>query len=113
MTFYLISFPSAAMDVAEEELPAVAAAGHAVIEEAKRAGVYVFAGGIDEGVAPIMVAGDGTMSGGTYPQTRGFDGGMTILNLSSREAALEWAAKIATACRCAQEVREYGSDPQS
>jgi hypothetical protein len=26
--------------------------------------------------------------------------------------ALEWAAKIAAACRCAQEVREFGPDPE-
>jgi hypothetical protein len=30
----------------------------------------------------------------------------------SREEALEWAAKIAVACRCAQEVREIGFDPE-
>jgi hypothetical protein len=28
-----------------------------------------------------------------------------------REAALEWAAKIAAACRCAQEIREFMPDP--
>jgi hypothetical protein len=27
-----------------------------------------------------------------------------------RDAALEWAAKIAAACRCAQEVREFMFD---
>jgi len=30
----------------------------------------------------------------------------------SREEALQWAAKIAIACRCAQEVREIGADPE-
>jgi len=29
----------------------------------------------------------------------------------SREEALKWAAKIAVACRCAQEVREFLPDP--
>jgi hypothetical protein len=29
----------------------------------------------------------------------------------SRQAALEWAAKIAAACRCAQEVRPFMFDP--
>ena len=28
-----------------------------------------------------------------------------------REEALAWAAKIAVACRCAQEVREFMPDP--
>jgi hypothetical protein len=30
----------------------------------------------------------------------------------SREEALRWAAKIAIACRCAQEVRAIGADPE-
>ena len=47
MTKYLISFPSEAMVLTQEELPIVAAEAHAVIEEAKAAGVYVFGGGIE------------------------------------------------------------------
>lgn len=103
---YLISFPSEAMEVSETDLPAVAEAARAVIVEAQAAGVCIAAGGIDEGVATVMVAGDGTVTAGTYPSTRNFNGGITILELPNREAAVEWAAKIATACRCAQEVRE-------
>ena len=38
--------------------------------------------------------------------------GPTVLDLPSREAALEWAAKIAKACRCNQEVREFMPDPE-
>ena len=113
MTKYLISFPSPAMDVSDEELPAVGDAARAVILEAKDAGVYVFGGGINESVDPAMVAGDGTVTDGTYPQTREFNGGFTILELPTREAAVEWAAKIATACRCSQELREAKFDPLS
>jgi hypothetical protein len=32
---------------------------------------------------------------------------------SRREAAIQWAAKLAKACRCAQELREFGYDPES
>ncbi len=56
MTKYLISFPGDAMDLTEEEFPVVAADAHAVIDEAKAAGVYVFGGGIDEDVAPVLAA---------------------------------------------------------
>jgi len=59
------------------------------------------------------VAGDGTVTDGTYPDTRVPIGGCTILELPSREAALERAAKIAVACRCSQEVRAFGYDPAS
>ena len=112
MTRYLISFPSEAMaHIPAEELPAVGEAAHAVVQEAMDAGVWVFGGGLAEDVDPVMVAGDGTITAGTYPQTKELDGGFSILELPSREAALEWAAKIATACRCAQEVREFLPDP--
>ena len=111
MTTYLISFPSSAMDVSAEELPAVSDAAHAVIREAKDAGVFVFAGGLQESVAPVLVAGYGTVTEGAYPETARLSGGFAVLELPSREDAVEWAAKIATACRCPQEVREFMYDP--
>jgi len=113
MTKYLISFPSGAMVVPAEDLQAVSDAAHAVVEEAKDAGVWVFGGGIDESVPPVLVDGDGTVTQGTYPQTKQLEGGYTVLELPSREAALEWAAKIAVACRCAQDVRAFQYDPAS
>jgi hypothetical protein len=46
MARYLISFDDGAMDfIPEEEMPAVADAAHAVVDEAKDAGVWVFTGG--------------------------------------------------------------------
>ena len=113
MTKYLISFPGPAMDIPDEDMAAVGEAAHAVIREAKEAGAYVFGGGINEGVAPLMVAADGTATNETYPQTREFDGGFCILELPSREVAVEWAAKIAKACRCSQELREFQYDPET
>ena len=113
MAKYLISFPGPAMNVPEEDLLEVAEAAHAVIREAKDAGVYVFGGGINEDVAPLMVAADGTVTNETYAQTRELSGGFCVLELPSRDAAIGWAAKIARACRCEQELREFGYDPES
>lgn len=113
MTKYLVSFPAAAMDVANLDMAAVSATSHAVIREAKEAGVYVFGGGINDGIAPQLVAADGTVTNATYPQTGEFNGGFCVLELPSREAAVLWAAKIARACCCAQELREFGYDPES
>ena len=111
MTRYLISFPSGAMDhIPHEEFPAVGEAAHAVVQEAMDAGVLVFGGGLAEDVDPVMVAGDRTFTVGTYPQTTEFNGGFTVVDVPSREAALEWAARIAVACRCAQELREFAPD---
>lgn len=113
MTKYLISFPGPAMQVSAQDLPDVAEAARAAIIAAKEAGVYVFGGGINEDVAPLLVTADGAVSEGTYPQTREFNGGFTVLELPSKEAAVEWAARIAEACRCTQELREFQYDPIS
>lgn len=113
MTKYLISFPARAMEVSVEDFAAVSEAAHEVIREAKAAGVYVFGGGINADVAPLMVTSDGTVTNETYSQTKEFDGGFCVLQLPSREAAILWAAKIAKACRCSQELREFGYDPES
>ncbi|MFL6771214.1 MAG: YciI family protein [Sphingomicrobium sp.] len=112
MTKFLISFPSEAMVLTEEEYPIVSADARAVIEEAKAAGVYVFAGGIEEQVDPVLVSADGTVSGDIYPGSR-LKGGFTVLELPTREDAVHWARKIAAACRCAQELRQFGFDPAS
>lgn len=112
MTKYLISFPSEAMVVTDEELNAASVNSHAVIEEAKAAGVYVFGGGINEPVAPVLVSADGAVSDRIYPGSR-LNGGFAVLELPTREEAVRWAAKLARACRCAQELREFMYDPAS
>ena len=113
MAKYLISFPSAAMVVPDGEWEAVVRDSHAVIEEAKASGVYVFGGDIDEDVAPALVSADGAFAEGGYPWAPPLNGGFTILELPSRQEAVTWAARIAKACRCNQELRMFGFDPQS
>jgi hypothetical protein len=109
MTTYLISFDARAMDhIPDEDMPAVAKAAHAVVQEAINAGVLVFTGGLEDQKATV-VATDGMVTDGPYPQAIG---GFTLVDVPSREEALQWAAKIAVACRCAQEVREIGADPE-
>jgi hypothetical protein len=113
MAKYLISFPSAAMIVPDGEWEAIVGDSHAVIEEAKAAGVYVFGGGIDEIVPPVLVSADGAVAEGGYPWAPPLNGGFTVLELPSRDDAVAWAARIAKACRCPQELRVFGYDPAS
>jgi len=113
MAKYLISFPSAAMVVEDGELESVGRDAHAVIAQAKAAGVYVFGGGLDEGVPPVLVSADGSVAAGGYPWAPPLNGGFTVLELPSRDDAIMWAARMAKACRCAQELRVFGFDPQS
>ena len=108
MTRYLISFDAHAMDhIPAEDLPAVARAAHEVVEEAMNAGVWVFGGGLESQKASV-VATDGKVTDGPYPEAVS---GFWVVDVPSREEALKWAAKTAAACRCAQEVREFGPDP--
>lgn len=110
---YLISFPSAAMRVTDAALAAADRDSHAVIEAAKAAGVYIFGGGIDAAVPPVLVAADGSVAEGGYPWAPPLDGGFAVLELPSRAAAVDWAARLAQACRCSQELRVFMFDPQS
>jgi hypothetical protein len=111
MTRYLISFDDGAMDIPDEELAAVSDAAHRVVREAQAAGVWIFGGGLHTQQASIVLPG-GTVLDGPYPEQKAVIGGFSIIEVSSLEAARTWAAKIADACRCAQEVREIMDDPE-
>jgi hypothetical protein len=92
--------------------PAVGEASHAVVREAKAAGVWIFGGGVQRQRSSI-VATDGTITDGPVPETKSVVGGFSIIEVPSREEALAWAARIAKGCRCSQEVREIMFDPES
>ncbi|MBC3919089.1 transcription initiation protein [Undibacterium sp. CY18W] len=113
MAKYLISFPSVAMNVPDSEMETVGRDAREVIRETKKAGVYVFGGGIDETVAPVLVSANGAVAEGGYSWAPPLNGGFTVLELPSREDAITWAARIAKACRCDQELRVFGFDPES
>jgi hypothetical protein len=110
VTRYLISFDDGAMTFPDDELSAVAEAAHAVVREATDAGVWVFGGGLHSPEKMSVVATDGTVTDGADPRSKAYIGGFSVLDVPSREEALAWAAKIAVACRCAQEVREFVPD---
>ena len=108
MPRYLISFDAHAMDhIPPDDMPAVADASHAVVQEAIDSGVWVFGGGLEHQRASF-VSTDGTVTDGRYPEAVD---GFCVVDVRAREEALEWAGKVAVACRCAQEVREFMPDP--
>lgn len=98
----LISFPSAAMVNPDGEWEAVSGDAHAVIDEAKVAGVYILGGGIDHNIPAALVSADGAVTEGGYPWAPPLDSGFTVLDLGSRVPAVAWAARIAKICRCDQ-----------
>ena len=111
MPEYLISFNEGAMDhIPAEDMPDVGKASHEVVQEAVNAGVWVYGGGLERQRASV-VSTDGVVTDGPYPETKEVVGGFAVVDVATREEALAWAAKIAAACRCAQEVRELMPDP--
>ena len=113
MPRYLISFDDGSMDhIPDEDWPEVGKASHAVVQEAKDAGIWIFGGGVERQQATV-VGTDGSITDGPVPETKAVIGGFSIIEVPSRAEALEWASRIARGCRCAQEVREIMYDPAS
>lgn len=113
MSRYLISFPTEAMTAAAEELPTIAYDAHRVIAAARAAGVLVASGGIDESFRPFRVDESGHILDDLYADRPVPHGGYTILSVPNADVARVWAARIAAACRCPQEVRRFQVDPDS
>ena len=110
MARYLISFDDGWMTFPEEDLPDVAKAALEVVQEAEDAGVWVYGAGLERQQASIVDT-NGLVTDGPFPETKEVIGGFAILDVPSRDEALEWAGKIAAACRCAQEVRVILPEP--
>jgi hypothetical protein len=109
MTRYLISFDDAAMTFPEEELPAVGEAAQAWSELPSRQGCGSSVTGWNtRGRASSPQTGRSPTA--PYPETKAVIGGFAMVDVPLREKALEWAAKFAVACRCAEEVREIMFD---
>ncbi|MCM2579265.1 YciI family protein [Streptomyces meridianus] len=87
----------------------------AVVDEMKAAGVYVFAGGLEE-EADTAFSADATsgrlrFTDGPFVETEEFLGGLTVVDVADDEAARMWAGKIAEACGWPQEVRRFKPRP--
>ena len=89
----------------------------AVVAEMKAAGVYVFAGGLEEEVDTAFSADatSGTLmfTDGPFVETKEFLGGLTVVDVADEDAAKIWAGKIAEACGWPQEVRRFKPLPET
>lgn len=86
----------------------------AAVEEMTVAGVYVFAGGLEEDVvigSADATSGELVISEGPYVETAEVIGGFTVVDVPDDETARFWAGKLAVACGWPQEVRRFGGEP--
>ena len=111
MPYYLISFEKGAMDhFTEADWPVVSKDSHAVIQEAKDAGVFVFGGGLDyenNDVEHAVVATDGMVTDGPYPEAKELIGGFWIVDAPDLDVALKLAAEGSRSCNRRVEVRPF------
>jgi hypothetical protein len=117
MTEYLIYFNQQWVgDHTEEWFRRRGPLAGAVVAEMKAAGVYVFAGGLEED-GPVYSAdttsGTLVITDGPYVETKEFLGGFALVDVADDEAAKMWAGKIAEACGWPQEVRRFGPQAHS
>jgi hypothetical protein len=117
MAEYLIYFNQQWVgDHAEEWFRGRGPLAKAVVDEIKAAGEYVFAGGLEED-GPVFSADatSGTLmfSDGPFVETKEFLGGLTVVDVADEETAKTWAGEIAEACGWPQEVRRFGSMPET
>lgn len=89
----------------------------AAVEEMRAAGVYVFAGGLEEEVETAFSAdatsGELLITDGPFIETKEWLGGFTVVEVADDEAARMWAGKLALACGWPQEVRRFKPQPRT
>jgi hypothetical protein len=115
VTEYLLHFNQQWVgEHSEEWFRSRAPLGMAVVQEMKDAGVYVFAGGLEEG-APVhhvdLADGRPILSDGPYVETKEFLGGFAVVDVDTEEDAKYWGARIAEACGWPHEIRRFGRQP--
>ena len=117
MATYLIYFNQQWVgDHTEEWFRSRGPLAKAVVDEMEAAGVYVFAGGLEE-EGPVYSAdatsGTVVVTDGPYVETKEFLGGFAVVDVADDEAAKMWAGRLAEGCGWPQEVRRFGSMPES
>ncbi|WP_298253700.1 YciI family protein [uncultured Arthrobacter sp.] len=115
MPNYLIAFNDEWVpEQTTDELHSKSEASHALLEEMRTAGVFVFAdGGIDASTALCsVVSKDGrpVFTDGPFAETKEHLGGFTVVEVPDDDAARYWAGRLAVALDWPQEVHRFPSE---
>ena len=84
-----------------------------VNEELKKAGAWVFAGGLHPATTATTVRvqdGEVITTDGPFAETKEQLGGFWVIEAADLDAALAWGAKATQACRAPVEVRPFQDD---
>ncbi len=102
MARYLLSLYQPDRDPPVDDVAQVGRDVDAVEAEARSAGVWVFAGGLGSGASVVR---KGLRTDGPYVEGKEHVGGFVVVEVGSREEALEWAARLSDAATLPVEVR--------
>ncbi|MET0866176.1 MAG: YciI family protein [Nakamurella sp.] len=115
MTRYLLSiYQPEGQPPGPEFINEVAADLHELNTELKRAGAWVFTGGLHGPAASTVVRGgkrDTVITDGPYLEGKEHIGGFWIIDAPDLDAALSWAEKAARATTLPIEVRPFQNVP--
>ena len=116
MTQYLLSvyMTGDEAEMSEDEMQKVFAQVDVFNEEVKKAGAWVFAGGLHPATSATVVNakdGDVITTDGPFAETKEQLGGFWIIEAADLDAALAWAARGSAACMGAVEVRPFQDEP--
>lgn len=93
----------------------LAPATFSYIEELVKAGVFVEAAGLDEASRSVVVDFSGespVVTDGPYGETKELFGGYFLLDVSSKEEAVEWARRVPAVTGSKIEVRRVAGDDE-
>lgn len=98
------------VDFSGEEMQRRGAQVGAFNQELQDSGGFVFGGGLNPASSATVVrsaAGSISMTDGPYAETKEVMGGFWVIEATDLDAALDWAARAATACEGPVEVRPF------
>lgn len=115
MPKYLIAFNDEWVPAhTPNELTRKSESSHALLEEMKAAGVFLYAdGGIDASTVVCSVVSNGgepVFTDGPFVEREEHLGGFAVVEVTDDEAARYWAGRLAVALDWPQEVHRFPSD---
>ena len=98
-----------------EEMEQAFADVDALNQKMEAAGVWVFGGGLqepDDATVVREVDGDIVTTDGPFAEAKEHLGGFWVIDVTDRDAAMDWATQAAVACRGPVEVRPFQPEPE-
>ncbi len=98
-----------------EEMEQAFADVDALNQKMQAEGIWVFAGGLEEPHDATVVRevdGEVVTTDGPFPEAKEQLGGVWIIDVADRAAALDWAKQATVACRGPVEVRPFQPEPE-